>query len=187
MSLLSRMIERSSVRKRAVDLAQLRELIAPVSGVHLLDVGGGSGAATERFATGCAEVVVLEPDGTKVAEGRRLRPAIRFLEGRAEEIPLPDATFDRVTSVVAFHHMGNQESAVGEMRRVLRDSGRIVLFELPPSRAPGPLYRWIAGYRHAGHMAFHDPEELMGRMRAAGFTAVSSRAGVTGYFVTATK
>jgi len=187
MSVLSRMMERRSVRKRATDLAQLHELIAPVSGVRLLDVGGGTGAATERFAMGCAEVVVLEPDRRKVAEGRRLRSSIRFLEGHAEEIPFPDATFDRVTSVVAFHHMENQESALEEMRRVLRDSGRIVLFELPPSRAPGPLYRWIAGYRHAGQMTFHGPDELAAKQRSGGFTAVSNRAGITGYFVMGTK
>lgn len=187
MSVLSRMIERRSLRKRANDLAQLHDLIVPVSGVRLLDVGGGTGAATERFAAGCAEVVVLEPDRTKAAEGRRLRPAIRFQEGHAEAIPFPDGTFDRVTSVVAFHHMENQKSALKEMRRVLRDSGRIVLFELPPSRAPGPLYRWIAGYRHAGHMTFHGPDELTAKLQAGGFTAVSSQAGVTGYFVKGTK
>ncbi len=187
MSALSRLIDRSSVRKRGPDLAQLHELIVPVSGVHLLDVGGGAGAATERFAQGCAKVIVLEPDRRKVAEGRRLRPGIRFEEGRAEKIPFPDATFDRVTSVVAFHHMEDQEAALGEMRRVLKESGRIVLFELPPSRAPGPLYRWIAGYRHAGHMAFQGPDELMAKVGTGGFTAVSSRAGVTGYFVTGTK
>src|SRR3989442_995264 len=62
MAFLVRLMERTSVRKRAPDLAELRTLIAPISGVHLLDVGGGAGAATEQFATGCAEVVVLEPD-----------------------------------------------------------------------------------------------------------------------------
>ena len=187
MVFLFRLMERSSVRKRAADLAELRALIAPVSGVRLLDVGGGAGAATEQFATGCAEVVVLEPDRKKVGEGRRHRPTFRFQEGRAEEIPFPDASFDRVTAVVAFHHMENQESALAQMRRVLRDSGRLVLFELPPSRAPGPIYRWIAGYRHAGHMAFHGPEALKEKLRAAGFTEVSDRQGVTGYFVSGTK
>src|SRR5207247_1013602 len=75
-----------------------------------------------------------------------LLPTIRFEEGRAEEIPFPDATFDRVTAVVAFHHIEDQGRAIQEMRRVLRDSGRLVLFEMPPSRAPGPIYQWIAGY-----------------------------------------
>src|SRR5207245_2423726 len=109
MSVLSRALERGSIRKRATDLAQLHELIAPVSGVRLLDVGGGIGAATQRFATGCAEVVVLEPDRKKVVEGRRLRPSIRFEEGHAEKIPFPERIFDRVTLVVAFAHVERSE------------------------------------------------------------------------------
>src|SRR5947208_14675126 len=153
MAFLLRWMERASVRKRAADLAELRALIAPTSGVRLLDVGGGAGAATERFATGCAEVVVLEPDRRKVAQGRKLRPTIRFEEGRAERIPFPDATFDRVTAVVAFHHIEDQGRALQEIRRVLRVSGRLVLFEMPPSRAPRPLDHWIDEYRHGGRRA----------------------------------
>lgn len=187
MSFLLRLMERTRVRKRAADLATLHELIAPVSEVRLLDIGGGAGAATERFASGCAEVVVLEPIRKKVAQGRRLRPTIRLQEGRAEEIPFPDATFDRVTAVVAFHHIENQDGALQEMRRVLKDSGRIVLFELPPARAPGPIFRWIAGYRHAGHMTFHGPEELKAKLHAAGFHDVADLPGITGYFVQGTK
>src|SRR5437867_4043632 len=124
---------------------------------------------------------------TRRSSDLRLRPSIRFEEGHAEEIPFPERIFDRVTLVVAFHHVENQDRALEEMRRVLRDAGRIVLFELPPSRAPGPLYRWIAGYRHAGHMAFHGPDELTAKLRAGGFTDVSSFPGDTGYFVVATR
>src|SRR2546422_9906185 len=117
MVFLFRLMERSSVRKRAADLAELRALIAPVSGVRLLDVGGGAGAATEQFATGCAEVGVLEPNRKKVGQGRKFRPTIRFEEGRAEEIPFPDATFDRVTAGGAFHHIQDQRRALREMGR----------------------------------------------------------------------
>ncbi len=169
MSVLSRALERGSVKKRAADLAQLHDLIAPVSGARLLDVGGGTGAATERFAIGCAEMVVLEPDRRKVAEGRRLRPAIRFVEGHAEGIPFPAGTFDRVTSVVAFHHMGNQERALEEMRRVLRDSGRIVLWPSVPmdrrlsSRRPHGLPRAGRAHRKTAIRRIHRRIKPAGR------------------------
>ena len=187
MSFLTAWLEAVSVRKRAADLATMHALVAPTEGVRLIDLGGGTGAATERFSSGCTAVVVLEPDSRKVWHGRRRRPAMRFQEGRAEEIPFPDATFDRVTAVVAFHHVQNQDRALEETRRVLKDGGRLLLFELPPSRAPGPVFQWLAGYRHGGHMAFHGPNELMEKVRASGFRDVTHRAGVTGYFVTAAK
>jgi len=77
-------------------------------------------------------VRVLEPDGNKVASGRRRRPTIRFEQGHAERLPFPDAAFDRVTAVVAFHHVEEQDQAIEEIRRVLRPSGKLVLLELPP-------------------------------------------------------
>lgn len=182
-----RVAEWLSVRNRAADLDALRDLVAPAAALRLLDVGGGAGAATERFASGCGDVVVLEPDTRKVALGRRLRPAIRFEAGRAEVLPFPDRSFDRVVSVVAFHHMEDQEKALQELRRVLRPSGRIVFFELPRSRAPGRFMSWVAGFRHSGHMSFVDPLDLKADLEAHGFRDVAVRSGVRGYFVFASK
>src|SRR5437879_9730042 len=169
MSLSIRIQEFLRVRRRAADLRMLKDLVAPSAGLRLLDVGGGAGAATERFAAGCREIVVLEPDPRKVALGRKLRPAIRFEHGRAEAIPFPDRSFDRVVAVVAFHHMEDQDRALVEMRRVLRDSGRIVILELPPARAPGRIARWIGGFRYAGPMAFLEPDALTPQLAAHSF------------------
>lgn len=182
-----RVAEWLSVRKRAADLDALRDLVVPSAEVRLLDVGGGAGAATERLASGCGEIVVVDPDARKVALGRRLRPAIRFEEGQAEDLPFPDGSFDRVVAVVAFHHTEDQAKALAEMRRVLRPSGRIVFFELPPGRAPGPLLRWIAGLRHWGPTSFLEPEELKAKLEAGGFQGTTTRMGVRGYFVSASK
>src|SRR5947209_10152703 len=108
MSLSIRIREFLSVRRRAADLRMLKDLVVPSRDVRLLDVGGGAGAATERFAAGCREIVVLEPDPRKVALGRKLRPAIRFEPGRAEALPFPDRSFDRVIAVVPFHQLEDQ-------------------------------------------------------------------------------
>src|SRR6266568_3390386 len=77
MALGIRTVEWWSVRKRLADLEVLREIVTPGPGIRLLDLGGGAGAATERFARGCAEIVILEPNAKKVAYGRRRRPAVQ--------------------------------------------------------------------------------------------------------------
>ena len=187
MSLSIRIKEFLSVRRRAADLRMLKDLVAPSPDLRLLDVGGGAGAATERFAAGCREMVVLEPDPRKVALGRKLRPAIRFEPGLAEAIPFPDRSFDRVVAVVAFHHMEDQDRALIEMRRVLRDSGRIVLLELPPARAPGCFARWLGGFRHAGPMSFVEPDAIKAKLQAHGFRDVVHHPGIHGYFVSGTR
>src|SRR5207245_2965193 len=96
MSLGVRIQEFLSVRKRASELGMLRDLVAPSAGLRLLDVGGGAGAATERFAAGFREIVVLVPDPRKVAVGGKLRPAIRLNPGREAALPFADCSFDRV-------------------------------------------------------------------------------------------
>jgi len=185
--IMIRTAERLGVRKRAKDLQILRGLLAPSSKLRLLDVGGGAGTATERFSKGFGEVTVLEPNRKKLVEGRKRRPALRFQEGRGESIPSPDDYFDRVVAVVALHHADDPAQVLREMRRVLRASGRIVLAELPPSRAPGLLARWIGGHRHGFSLSFHEPPDLKAKVEAAGFVEVALHQGPTCYFVTATK
>src|SRR2546427_13017493 len=111
MSLGVRIQEFLSVRKRASELGMLRDLVAPSAGLRLLDVGGGAGAAAERFAAGFREIVVLEPDPRKVALGRKLRPAIRFEPGRAEGLPFPDRSFDRGIAGASFPTIGDPDPA----------------------------------------------------------------------------
>ncbi len=186
MALGIRTVEWWSVRKRRADLAVLGEIVGPAPGVRLLDLGGGAGGATERFARGCSEVVILEPNAKKVAYGRRRRPAIRFLEGRAHSIPYPDGSFDRITAVVSFHHMEDPDRVLTEVHRVLREGGRFVLMELPPAHAPGALFHWFAA-RRGEHLSFSNPDELARKLEAHGFRDVSTAQGSRGFFVAGTR
>ena len=56
----------------------------------LLDIGGNSGKVTEAYSNNCGEIVVLEPKRNIVEYGKSRRPNIKFIEGQAENIPLPD-------------------------------------------------------------------------------------------------
>src|SRR2546428_4006342 len=181
MALGLRTVEGWSVRKRLADLAVLREIVAPGTGMRLLDLGGGAGAATERFARGCAEVVILEPNAKKVAYGRRRRPAIHFFEGRAQAIPYPDGSFDRVTAVVSFHHMEDPDRVLTEVHRVLRAGGRFVLMALPPSKAPSALFHWFAAPR-GGRPSFPQPGERRPKPPRSALPAHSVRLGKPGGF-----
>lgn len=187
MSVSIRLREWLSVRKRMPDLARLRAVVSPSPGIRLLDVGGGAGAVTEQYASGCGVIVVLEPDARKVALGRTRRPSMRFEQGHGEAMPFTDASFDRVVAVVAFHHMEDQRRVLQEMYRVLRPGGRVALLELPPSEAPGWFGRWIGGHRHAHDMTFLGADELKAHLESAGFQQASWELGIRGYLTTATR
>jgi ubiquinone/menaquinone biosynthesis C-methylase UbiE len=59
-----------------------------------------------------------------------LRPNIKFVEGVAENMPLPDGYFDKVVASASFHHFPDQDKALEEMKRVLKPDGKIIILEI---------------------------------------------------------
>ncbi len=41
---------------------------------------------------------------------------MKFIEGEAENIPLPDEYFDKVIASASFHHFTDQDKALEEMK-----------------------------------------------------------------------
>jgi ubiquinone/menaquinone biosynthesis C-methylase UbiE len=55
----------------------------------------------------------------------KLQPA----RAHAERLPFADASFDRVVVVDALHHFCDQRDAIGDLLRVLKPGGRLVIEE----------------------------------------------------------
>jgi ubiquinone/menaquinone biosynthesis C-methylase UbiE len=108
----------------------IAKYLQPQEGDSVLDVGGGTGKVAQLLATTCREVVVLEPERRKIEFGRKMRPNFKFVEGRAEEIPFPDESFDKVLLFLTLHHIQDQSKAIHEIRRVMKKGGRLLLLEL---------------------------------------------------------
>jgi len=86
----------------------------------LLDVGAGTGRATQLFGER-AECVALDPAKEMVGKF----PGMKVV-GRAEQLPFKDACFDSVVSLTALHH-AVLEKAVGEIERVSKESAVIAI------------------------------------------------------------
>ncbi len=116
-------------------------------GWRVLDVATGSGnaalAAARRFAevTGVDYVPALLERGRVRAEAERL--PIIFMEGDAEALPFPDASFDAVLSTFGVMFAPNQERAAAELLRVCRSGGRIGLANWTPESWPSELFRTV--------------------------------------------
>ena len=98
---------------------------AEVSGkMSILDVGCGPGyvsaAATERGALPTG----LDFAAEMIAVAKKMFPGIEFREGDAQDLPFPDATFDRVVANFALLHLANPKRAMSEAARVLKPGGR---------------------------------------------------------------
>jgi SAM-dependent methyltransferase len=101
------------------------------SGAPVLDLGAGTGKVTRALLAAGFDVVAVEPH----EELREVLAASigseRVLDGRAETIPLADSSVATVTAGDAFHWF-DPETALPEIRRVLRPSGGLAVLSTVP-------------------------------------------------------
>lgn len=103
----------------------------------LLDIGSGTGTWVAWVAGSplpSGRIVGLDYSATMctVAQQKAAKIdglALQFVNGDAEHLPFPDASFDVVTCSNSFHHYPHQAAAVREMRRVLRPGGRLMIID----------------------------------------------------------
>lgn len=96
-------------------------------GRRVLDLAAGTGKLTRQLLALGVDVVAVEPGDAMRGVLERVLPEVEVLAGRAEEIPLPDASVDAVAVGQAFHWF-DPEPALAEMRRVVRPGGGFALF-----------------------------------------------------------
>ena len=114
------------------DLAMLERLVPP-SGKDVVDIGCGAGALVRALAEHGARVTGVEISESQLAsaieqdDGR----GARYLIGRAEQMPLDDASLDIVVFMRSFHHVPRADlaGALAEARRVIRPGGAVYVAE----------------------------------------------------------
>lgn len=117
-------------------------------GSDVLDVATGTGhaalAAARRFAR--ATGVDYVPALLEVARNRAAAEGLdaNFIEGDAENLPVPDERFDYVVSTIGAMFAPNQEKTASELLRAARPGGTIGMVNWRPEGFIGELFRTIA-------------------------------------------
>ncbi len=119
-------------------------------GDDVLDVACGTGNAAIRAAEAGGRVVALDLTPELLDTGRELAAAagvdVDWVEGDAEALPFPDASFDVVLSTVGVMFAPRHRIAAGELVRVLRPRGRIVLCNWAEGSVICEVLRTVARY-----------------------------------------
>lgn len=126
---------------------------------EVLDVGIGEGYGMNMLAEVARSVTALEftPELAEYAAAKYARPNLRVLQGRAEQLPFPDESFDVVTSFQLIEHVPEYPRFIAEARRVLRPGG--VMLTVTPNR------RMMLSGVNPYHFTEFDPQELGAAMR----------------------
>jgi SAM-dependent methyltransferase len=111
-------------RYRPAPPPQALDWLIPPDATAVLDLAAGTGAVTRLLIGRAARVVAVEPDERMRAVLAARCPEAEVLEGRGEDIPLPDASVDAVVIASAWHWL-DPERAVPEIVRVLRPGGSL--------------------------------------------------------------
>ena len=118
-------------RSRAADLAR----VGP--GSRVLDVATGTGDLAIELASRGAEVVGMDFSEGMLELARRKAPGITFESGDAQALAYPDDAFDAATVGFGARNFGDLERGLGEMVRVVRPGGRVVVLEITtPTKPP---------------------------------------------------
>jgi ubiquinone/menaquinone biosynthesis C-methylase UbiE len=102
-----------------------------LNGKDVLDVGIGSGIATQMLAESGAKVTGVDLTEWAVETTRRRLDAFGLQadvrQADAEQLPFEDASFDLVFSWGVIHHSSDMDRALSELVRVTRPGGQLVL------------------------------------------------------------
>lgn len=99
-------------------------------GHRVLDVACGTGvlarAARDRVGSS-GRVVGIDPDPGMLHVAREMDDGVEWMEGRAGDLPVDDASFDRVVSQFGMMFFPDPGRAVREMVRALKPGGRFAV------------------------------------------------------------
>lgn len=118
-------------------------LLAPKKDGLYLDLGCGTGNYTRSLAARGLHFIGIDPSVKMLTEARKQNQNIKWLKGAAEQIPFPIQIFDGIVSTLTIHHWTNIKTAFFEIRRVLSDHGRFVVFTSTPNQMEG---YWLNHY-----------------------------------------
>lgn len=160
---------------------ELAEALDLSASDHVLDIGSGIGGPARYMAdrAGCRVTGIdLTEEFCVVARQLTaltgLEDRVGFELGNALEMPFPHDTFDAAYSMNVSMNIADKSKFYGEILRVLKPTGHLVLSEI--AQGPGGEIDYPAPWAKTAQSSFlATPEDTLAGLEAAGFEIVARR------------
>lgn len=110
----------------------------------VLDIGcAGGHMAQALHDAGVADVWGVDPSPYLLQHAAARYPAVKFVQGIAENTGFRDGRFDGVTACFVMHEIPPRylDASLAELRRVIRPGGMLAVIEPSPEQITEPLFR----------------------------------------------
>jgi ubiquinone/menaquinone biosynthesis C-methylase UbiE len=123
----------------------------PLEGMQVLEVGSGRGGGARHiagfFKPAFYTAMDLAQSAVDLASRIHTLPNLKFIQGNAEDIPIPSSTMDVVVNVESCHAYGSVEKFLNQVKRVLKPGGHLLLVDF---RSDNTIGRFKEQLRDSG-------------------------------------
>ncbi|HVJ47605.1 class I SAM-dependent methyltransferase [Desulfitobacterium sp.] len=124
-------------------LTKIRKNIIPRALGNVLEIGYGTGVNFQYYNLATVKSVsALDTKSTPAVKIKAELP-LKFFEGRAEDLPFLDESFDTVVETLVFCSVKNLDNAMNEVLRVLKPGGIFIFMDhvLPEKKSMASLFK----------------------------------------------
>lgn len=100
------------------------------NGDKILDLGCGAGRLYQLFDGLQVEYIGVDISEGQIKIAQEQYPHNTYIIAEMGKLPLPDASFDSIFCIAAFHHLPDVDTRIGaleEMKRVLKPGGMVIM------------------------------------------------------------
>jgi ubiquinone/menaquinone biosynthesis C-methylase UbiE len=152
-----------------------RELLAGARG-RALELGAGNGLNFVHYPAQVESVMAVEPEPhlrKLAADAARSAPVpVDVVAGSADALPAPDASIDVAVASLVLCTVPDQQTALDELRRVLRPGGELLFYEHVVARGRFRHFQRFSDATWYPHVAggCHMARDTVTAIEGAGFS-----------------